>query len=207
MLSRNTGQSIKGLQNGQDKSRCQFAADGGDGQVGTVAAPVNASEALEMVRAGMGFLAAADASAMPASVQAQCLQGLEEIDSIETVARASVLRAFSAGQGYCDDGEFSARTWLVHRTRTSRGAAAGHMRWARRAVAHPVVAAALGEAVVSQSWARVICEQTGRLPAGSRDEARGLVFLLHGRAVGLYLEEPAVPGRHGLRGRRRRLRP
>jgi hypothetical protein len=68
-------------------------AKGGDGQVGTVTAPVNASEALEMVRAGMGFLAAADATAMPAAVQAQCLQGLEEIDSVETVARASVLRA------------------------------------------------------------------------------------------------------------------
>jgi hypothetical protein len=102
--------------------------------VSTVAAPVNASEALEMVRAGMGFLAAADATAMPAALQAQCLQGLEEADSIETVARASVLRAFSAGQGYCDDGEFSAKTWLVHQTRVSRGAAAGHMKWARRAL-------------------------------------------------------------------------
>jgi hypothetical protein len=69
-------------------------AKGGDGQVSTVTVPVNASEALEMVRAAMGFLAAADATAMPAAVQAQCLQGLEEIDSVEAVARASVLRAF-----------------------------------------------------------------------------------------------------------------
>jgi hypothetical protein len=141
------------LENSQDKSRHRFIADGGDGQVSTVAAPVNASEALEMVRAGMGFLAAADATAMPAAVQAQCLQVLEEVDSVETVARASVLRAFGAGQGYCGDGEFSAKTWLVHRTRTSRGAAAGHMtgrgarlliRWWRR------------------RWARRWCRSRGR---------------------------------------------
>ena len=140
-----------------------------------------------MVRAGMGFLAAADATAMPAVVQARCLQGLEEIDSVEVVARARVLRAFSAGQGYGGDGEFSARTWLVHRTRVSRGAAAGYLAWAGRVPGHPVVAAALGAAVVSESWARVICQQTGRLPAGGRDEADAI--LLAAVAGGAVLED------------------
>jgi hypothetical protein len=73
-------------------------------------------------------------------------------------------------------GEFSAKTWVVHQTRTSRGAAAGHMTWARRATAHSVVAAALGDAVVSESWARVICQQTDRLPAGHRDEADAILL-------------------------------
>jgi Domain of unknown function (DUF222) len=155
--------------------------------VSTVAAPVNASQALEMVRAGMGFLAAADATTMPTAVQARCLQGLEEVDAVETVARASVLRAFSAGQGYCGDGEYSAKTWLIHRTRVSRGAAAGHMKWTRRVAGHPVVAAALGEAVVSESWARVICQQADRLPAGSRDEADAI--LLAAVAGGAVLED------------------
>jgi hypothetical protein len=68
-------------------------------QVSTVSAPVSAGQALEMVRAGMRFLAAADATAMAASVQAQCLLGLEEVDAVETAARSSILRAFSAGQG------------------------------------------------------------------------------------------------------------
>jgi len=108
------------------------------------------------------------------------------------VARASVLRAFSAGQGYCGDGEFSARTWLVHKTRISRGAAAGHMKWASRAAAHPVVAAALAEPVVSQSWARVICEQTGRLPAEDRDEADAI--LLAAVAGGAVLEDLVALG-------------
>jgi len=36
------------------------------------------AEALGTLRAAMSFLAAADATAMPAAVQAQCLQVLEE---------------------------------------------------------------------------------------------------------------------------------
>jgi len=150
------------------------------------------TEALGTLRAAMSFLAAADATTMPAAVQAQCLATLEEVDSVETVARASVLRAFSAGQGYCGDGEYSAKTWLVRQTRISRGAAAGHMTWARRAAAHPVVAAALAGPAVSQSWARVICEQTGRLPAEDRDEADAI--LLAAVAGGAVLEDLVALG-------------
>jgi Domain of unknown function (DUF222) len=131
------------------------------------------AEALGTLRAAMSFLAAADATAMP-------------------VARASVLRAFNAGQGYCGDGEYSAKTWLVHKTRVSRGAAAGQVAWALRAAAHPVIAAALGEAVVSQSWARVTCQQSERLPAGDRDEADAI--LLAAVAGGAVLEDLAALG-------------
>jgi hypothetical protein len=134
------------------------------------------AEALGTLRAAMSFLAAADATAMPTAVQAQCLQGLEEIDSIETVARASILRAFSSGQGYCGDGEFSAKTWLVHKTRITGGAAVIHMRWVRRTAGHPVVAAALTEPLVSEPWARVICQLTDRLPAEHRDEGDAILL-------------------------------
>jgi len=131
----------------------------------------SATEALEMARAAMGFLAAADAMAMPASVQAECLQVLEEVDAVETAARASILRAFAFGQGYCADGAYSARAWLFHQTRVTRGAAGVHVKWAARAGAHPVVTAALAEPAVSESWARIICGLTDRLPAESRDDA------------------------------------
>ena len=140
-------------------------------QVSTVSAPASAGQALEMVRAGMGFLAAADATAMAASVQAECLQVLEEVDAVETAARASILRAFAFGQGYCADGAYSARAWLFHQTRVTRGAAGVHVKWMARAGAHPVVAAALAEPAVSESWARIICGLTDRLPAESRDDA------------------------------------
>ena len=87
------------------------------------------TEALEMARAAMGFLAAADATAMPAAVQAECLQVLEEVDAVETAARASILRAFTFGQGYAADAAYSARSWLFHQTGISRGAAGFHVKW------------------------------------------------------------------------------
>ena len=38
-------------------------------------APASAREALDMVRAGLGYLAAADASQLSAATQAECLRG------------------------------------------------------------------------------------------------------------------------------------
>ena len=60
----------------------------------------SASEAMEMVHAGLGYLAAADATAMAAETQAQCLRMLEQAHSMGTAARTSILAAFTAGQGY-----------------------------------------------------------------------------------------------------------
>ena len=41
-------------------------------------APASAREALDMVRAGLGYLAAADAARLPAATQAECLRELEQ---------------------------------------------------------------------------------------------------------------------------------
>ena len=54
-------------------------------------APACASEALDMVRAGLGYLAAADAAQLSAATQAECLRGLERAGSVLTAARASML--------------------------------------------------------------------------------------------------------------------
>ena len=56
-----------------------------------------------MLRSAMSYLAASDATAMAAETQAQCLLGLEQLDAIETAARAAILAAFTAGQGYAAD--------------------------------------------------------------------------------------------------------
>ena len=87
-------------------------------------APVFAStrEALGMLRVAMGYLAAADPTTLAADAQAECLQELEQIDAIEAAARAKILGAFTAGQSYCADGDYSPRSWLIHRTRITRGA-------------------------------------------------------------------------------------
>ena len=62
-------------------------------------APADAREALDMVRAGLGYLAAADATQLPAETQAGCLRELEQDAAALTAARAGFLAAFTAGKG------------------------------------------------------------------------------------------------------------
>jgi len=143
-----------------------------------------------MVRAGLGYLAAADAAQLGAATQAECLRGLERADSVITAARASVLAGFTAGQGYADDAEYSAVSWLMHRTGITRGAAVGHAAWARRVATHPRVLAALAAGQVSESVGRLICLWTNRLPEKFREDSDEL--LLAAAAGGLGLEELAA---------------
>jgi hypothetical protein len=81
-----------------------------------------------MLRSAMGYLSAADATAMAAQTQAQCLQVLEQVTSMGTAARASILAAFTSGQGYSADADYSPRAWLIHKTRVTKGAAVGTRR-------------------------------------------------------------------------------
>ena len=113
-------------------------------------APADAREALDMVRAGLGYLAAADPAQLPVATQAECLRELERDAAVLTAARAWILASFTAGQGYADDGDYSAVSWLIHRTGITRGAAVGHTAWAKRAGMHPRVVAALAAGQVPE---------------------------------------------------------
>ena len=124
-----------------------------------------------MARAGLAWLAAADATALTGAEQAECLRGLERAEAVHTAARASVLAAFRAGGGHEDDGHGSAKTWLRWQTRVTEGAAAGAMGWMRRLAAHPVVREALAAGRVSASWAREICRWSDLLPERHRGDA------------------------------------
>ena len=84
--------------------------------MGTAPASVRPVEALDMVRAGLAYLAAADAAQLGAATQAECLRELEQAGAVLTAARACVLAGFTAGQGYADDAAYSARSWLIHQT-------------------------------------------------------------------------------------------
>ena len=142
-----------------------------------VTSPGSAAEALEMLRSAMGYLAAADATQMAAETQAQCLLALEQLDAAETAARASILGAFTAAQGYTGDACYSTRAWLVHQTRVTKSAAAGHVGWERRAAAHPQVMAALAEGwIVSESVARQVCKWTDQLPEDCRLTADAILI-------------------------------
>ncbi len=78
-----------------------------------VTSPASAAEALGMLKSAMSYLSAVDATALAAGTQAQCLLALEQLDAIETAARASILGAFTAGQGYSADADYSPRAWLI----------------------------------------------------------------------------------------------
>jgi len=143
-----------------------------------------------MVRAGLGYLAAADPGQLPAFTQAECLRELERDAAVLTAARAWILASFTAGQGYADDADYSAVSWLIHRTGITKGAAVGHTAWAKRSATHPQVLAALAAGQVSEPVGRLICLWTGKLPEQYRDVADEV--LLAAAAAGLGLEELAA---------------
>ena len=107
--------------------------------------------------------------------QARCLKVLEQVHAMGTAVHAAVLGAFTAGQGYSADGEYSSRSWLIHQADITRAAAWAHTAWARRAEEHPKIARAMAGGILSESWARAICEITGKIPPAARDDADGLL--------------------------------
>ena len=153
--------------------------------MGTAPAFASVTEAMDMARAALGYLAAADAASLAARTQAECLRGLERTDAISTAARARFLAAFTAGQGYSEDADYSARAWLMHRTGITRGAAASRTAWARRAGTHPRVVAALAAEDLSESYGRTICQWTGKLPEKFREESDELLIAAAVAGLGL----------------------
>jgi hypothetical protein len=140
---------------------------------------------MDMVQAGLSYLAAADPAALPAETQAECLRRLERTDAIGTAVRASFLSAFTAGQGYSADADYSVRAWLMHRTGITRGAAASHTAWAKRAGTHLKVLAALTTGDLSESCGRAICRWTDQLPEKYREESDELLLAAAAAGLGL----------------------
>ena len=133
------------------------------------------AEAATAVRGGLGYLAAIDPAQLPAGEQAELLRLLEQAHALETAARARGLAAFTAGQGYHEDGCYGARSWLIHHLGVTKGAAAAYLAWARRAATHPRVLAALAAEDIWESVARTICDWTGLLPEDCRDAADAIL--------------------------------
>src|SRR5690348_9332863 len=110
--------------------------------MGTAPVFASVSEAMDMVRAGLAFAAAADATELSPEEQADVLRGLERAHSVATAARTSVLGAFTAGNGYAADADYNARAWLMHQTGITRSASVFHTAWVKRAARHPRLYAA-----------------------------------------------------------------
>jgi hypothetical protein len=155
----------------------------------TAPAFASVTEAMHMARAALGYLAAADAASLAAETQAECLRTLERTDAISTAVRASFLSAFTIGQGYSADADYSPRAWLIHKTRVSKGAAVAHTAWARRATTHPRVVAALAAGELTESYGRTICQWTDKLPEVCRPAADAI--LLSAATAGMDLRDLA----------------
>jgi uncharacterized protein DUF222 len=140
-------------------------------------APVfgSVSEAMDMVRAGLAFVAAADATELSCEEQAEILRDLERANSVATAARTSVLGAFTAGKGYAADADYSARSWLMHQTGITRGASGSRTAWVKRAARHREIHAAMAAGQMSESWAQAVCTWTDKLPPDQRGEADKLL--------------------------------
>jgi len=133
--------------------------------------PASVDDALAMLDRALAALTATDAALLPADAQARALRALERAEARHTAARARLLAAFNAQDGYEGDGHGSARTWLRWQTRVTKAAAVAAVGWSRRLAAHPVIAQALADGQISASWARAICGWSERLPEGKRDDA------------------------------------
>ena len=96
-----------------------------------------------------------------------------------------MLAAFTAGQGPAGDGDYSAVSWLIHRTGITKGAAVGHSAWAKRTATHPRVLAALAAGQVSESAGRLICLWTDKLPLEYRDAADEQLLAAFAGGLGL----------------------
>ena len=66
-----------------------------------------------MLRAAMGYLTTADAAQMAAGEQAGGAGQVFRAGHRDgQLARTSILAAFTSGQGYCADADYSPRAWL-----------------------------------------------------------------------------------------------
>ena len=128
-------------------------------------------EAMDLVRAALGYLAQADVASLPAVTQARLLREYERAQSQHTAGRVRVLSAFTAQGGYADDGHGGPHPWLAWQTRVTAKAASGVIGWMRCLGAHPLVAAALAAGAISESYARKICYWSDLLPCAYRDLA------------------------------------
>jgi hypothetical protein len=147
--------------------------------------PATAAEALAAVRSGLEFLATADAAALTAAEQADCVRGLAACESVHLAATARMLAAFNAAGGYAADGQITVRSWLRWQTRSTSAAAGATAKWMRRLQAHPDVAAGLAAAAVAPSVAREILDWTDPLPAEHQGGADQVLLDAAGSGAGL----------------------
>src|ERR1700749_284120 len=155
-----------------------------------VMSPASTDQALEMLMVALGYLAAADATEMSAEEQARCLKVLERATAIGAAARTSTLSACPPGKGSSADAQYSAKPGLVYKTGVTKGAAASHTAWMRRALEHPAMFTAMAAGDVSEPVARLLCQWTDKIPEARRADAD--TILVAAAVAGTDLPDPGA---------------
>ena len=149
----------------------------------TAAVPASASEAVRMLHCGLallqaaaGFLVVEGAADLPTEMLAEGLRALESADAVGAAVRGLFLEAFDAQDGPVADGQRTARTWLVHSTRVTKGQAAEHRAVQALARQHRVLLAGLAEGwVLSKSVALQLAKWIRPIPAEYRAQAEEIL--------------------------------
>src|SRR5580692_10583899 len=155
--------------------------------------PATAAEALGMLESALGmqesalgFLAAEDAADLSGQAAADQLRALERHDAIEAAVRARLLQVFDAQDGHLADGQRTARTWLVHSLRVTRGQAGEYQAVQALARSHQVLHAALAEGhVITKSEALQLARWTKAIPDEYRGKAEEILVAAARAGVGL----------------------
>ena len=145
----------------------------------TMMVPADMDDAMKMLDAALGmqqcvlgFLAAQDAAGLPAGAAAGQLQALERANAVGAALAGRLLVVFDAQDGYLADGQRTARTWLVHSLRVTRGQAGEYQAVQALARSHQVLHAALAEGhVITKSEALQLARWTKAIPDEYRAEA------------------------------------
>ena len=142
----------------------------------TMTDPASPAEALEKLQTLVGYLADLDTASLPAEILAQLLQGMEQADSVWTVAWARSLGAFDTKDGHQADGQRSLRTWLVHMVRVTRAQAAQYLAIQALNGQHEPLLAGLRTRAVTKSVALQLAKWTRHIPAEYRGQAEEILI-------------------------------
>jgi hypothetical protein len=142
----------------------------------TMTVPAGEADELDLLQTLMGSLADTDPTELAQEEVARRLRVLEQVDAMGAAARGRLLEVFDAHDGPVADGQRTARAWLVHVTRVTRGQAAEHRAVQALARQHPVLLAALAEGwVVTKSEALQLAKWTRLIPDEYRTQAEEIL--------------------------------
>jgi Domain of unknown function (DUF222) len=129
-------------------------------------------EALGAARSVWKYLAAADASQLPATVTAEVLRELEKLDAAEAAVRGRLLWYFDLQRGYEGEGHGGVRSFVRYGTTVTKGQADAHIGLMKARDAHRPFEQAMLDGHLTLSVAR----RTGKLTARISDgDVRGCV--------------------------------